>query len=420
LNINELQPGSAFLDRAEACRERFTAERWAAFRADAGYFFTRVSPEVATRYLTDHGYNATPFWTSVNGFLSSATSASEATQIRLVTLDIVLALAIAALLSWAFGIETSALAIFVWGVGAVWVFTHVGAFGSFGRFWWLFAVVAGICLIKKRWHLLGGAALAVATLFRIFPLFLYFGPCVRSMFDVVGRRRVDRRLARQALGAIIGAAVGVAVSVIALDGFGTYHAFVGNAHKHSATPISNYMGLKTIVAWKGETKLLQTIEPDAVEPARRWRALKKQTFEDRRWIHALATILLMGLAASAAVRAQPPWRLAILGLLPMFALLELTNYYYAILIVLAPLALRRPADLLAFFALGLGSQIIFLVTYFKGDDVTYTVDSLLVLCGLVYFVLSASRRHRARVPVQDAPAPELALGTEKAAAPEWH
>ncbi len=420
LSVNELQPGSAFLERAEACRERFTTERWAAFRADTGYFFTRVNPEVANRYLTDHGYNATPFWTSVNGFLASATSASDATQTGLATLDIALALAIAVLLGWAFGIETSALAIFVWGVGAVWVFTHVGAFGSFGRFWWLFAVVAGICLIKKRWHLFGGVALAVATLFRVFPLFLYFGPCVRSMFDVARRRRVDRRLARQAFGAIIGAVLGVMVSAVALHGFEAYHAFFGNSHKHTATPLSNYMGLKTIVAWKAETKLLQTIEPDAVEPALRWRALKKQTLEDRRWVHALATILLMGLAASAAVRAQPPWRLAILGLLPMFALLELTNYYYAILIVLAPLAIRRPVDLLAFFALGLGSQIIFLVTFFKGDDVTYTVDSLLVLCGLVYFVFSASRRHRARSSAQDAPAPELALGAEKAAVPHGH
>lgn len=419
LSTNELQPGSAFLDQTDACRERFTTERWMAFRADIAYFFTRVNPEVATRYLTDHGYNATPFWTGINGFLSSATSASDTTQSGLAALDIVLALAMAALLGWAFGIETSALAIFVWGVGVVWVYTHVGAFGSFGRFWWLFAVVAGICLIKKRWYLLGGAALALATLFRVFPLFLYFGACVRSMFDVVRRRRIDRRIARQAFGAVIGAILGVTVSAVALPGFEAYHAFVGNAHKHTATPLSNYMGLKTIIAWKAETKLLRTFDRDAVEPAHKWRALRKRAFEDRRWFHVFATILLMGLAASAAVRAQPPWHLAILGLLPMFALLELTNYYYAILIILAPLALRRPADLLAFFALGLGSQIIFLVSFFERSDVTYTVDSLLVLCGLVYFVCSASRRHRGKDSVQDATAPELALATEKTAAADW-
>ena len=120
------------------------------------------------------------------------------------------------LIAWAFAPEAAALAALVWGVGHTWVY-GVGGFGSFSRFDWLFAAVAGVCLLKKQMGRAGGFALVTSSLLRVFPAALSFGPGVRGLYQLCRSRRLDAELRRILLGALVALAVLVPVSILGTE-----------------------------------------------------------------------------------------------------------------------------------------------------------------------------------------------------------
>jgi hypothetical protein len=119
------------------------------------YFRTRVGQQANQYFFMDHGYNASPFWTLLNRPLVSRTRARDTTLLALAWIDIVPLTAIFALLWSTFGLETAALAAVLWGTGSIWIYGSMGNMGSFGRMYWLLAVVAAVCLLKRGWFLLG-------------------------------------------------------------------------------------------------------------------------------------------------------------------------------------------------------------------------------------------------------------------------
>src|SRR5688572_3895767 len=393
LRDNRMEPGGVALRRAAVeCPRAFSPERWQAFRSDVDYFRTRVERSAAERYLTDHGYNATPLWTAVGRLIASQTSASDRSTRLLSALDVAYLACCALLIAWAFAPEAAALATLVWGVGQGWFYVSVGGFGSFSRFDWLLAAVAGVCLLKKQMGKWGGFALVASSLLRVFPAALFFGPGTRGLYQLVRNRRLDLELRRILLGSLVGLALLVPFSILGTNG-GSHGDFVRNAAKHADTPLSNYMGLRTMFSWDAELRerLLAGTDPD--DQLRVWQQQRDITFGERRVWYLLAAAALIGLTALLSLRSSETWLITLAGVVPMFCVFELTNYFYAIMALFAVWAYRDPRHAAVLLTLALGSTVVFL--HLRWRALAYVANSWLVLGVLVYFLVNILLAKRA-------------------------
>ena len=383
LRDNRMEPGSAALSRADECRTAFTPDRWEEFRRDVGYFRARVERSGAERYLTDHGYNATPFWTAMGRAFASPTAASDRSTKLLALLDVAFLAGCLVLIAWAFAPEAAALAALVWGVGQMWFYVNVGGFGSFNRFDWLFAAVAGVCLLRKGMARTGGLALVASSLLRVFPGAFLFGPGVRGLNQLVRERRLDPELRRILIGAVAGLAALVPVSILGTT-TRSHAEFVQNAVKHAETPLSNYMGLRTMFSWDAELRERMLAGTDPDDQVRVWTQQRDQTFGERRVWYVLAAATLIGLTILLGLRSSQSWLLALAGVVPMFCLFELTNYFYAVMAMFAVWAYGDARRSSALLGLALAGTVVFL--HLQWRALAYVVNSGLVLAFLAYFL----------------------------------
>ena len=381
-----MEPGSVALSRAEECRTAFSPERWEDFRRDVGYFRVRVERSGAERYLTDHGYNATPLWTTVGRVFASSTAASDRSTRLLALIDVAFLAGCLVLIVWAFAPEAAALAALVWGVGQTWFYVNVGGFGSFDRFDWLFAAVAGVCLLRKGMARAGGLALVASTLLRVFPGALLFGPGVRGLYQLVRERRLDTELRRILVGAVVGLSVLVPLSVLGTT-MRSHAEFAQNAVKHAETPLSNYMGLRTMFSWDAELRERMLAGTDPDEQVRVWTQQREQTFGERRIWYVLTTATLIGLTILLSLRSSETWLLAVAGVVPMFCLFELTNYFYAIMELFAVWAYGEARYSCALIGLALAGTVVFL--HLEWRALAYVANSGLVLAFMGYFLCCA-------------------------------
>ena len=382
--IELAREGGRYLEENTTCREAFSAAKWAAFRRDALYFRSRVEGAGRVRYLTDHGFNATPSWISLNRWIVSGKAASDAFLGWLMLIDVALLSLAFGVVWWAFGLEASALMALVWGVSTIWIFIDVGSFGSFGRFYYLSAAVLSLCLLKKGYYAWGGAMLSVSMLFRVFPGAMFVGPAIVMSAAVLRGRWPAASLVRMTLGAAASAAILSGVTVYSLGSVRPYQQFIENSVKHAGTPLQNYMGLKTLFSFSPrELRVESTSDED---PRAEWKAARRETFESRRLIYAVTALGLLGIYGYASIVMKEPWKLVATGTLPIFCLFEVTNYYYALLVLLAPLVLVARERLLAlavYIGLVLSGHVI---QRLMNETLTYPIFSGLVL-GMLLFVL---------------------------------
>jgi hypothetical protein len=200
--------------------------------------------------------------------------------------------------------------------------------------------VIGICLVKRSVPAAGGFALAWATLLRVFPAVILVGLALKAAAGMWRRRSFvvapDHR--RFALGVMLAMVVLLPLSAAAYrsgpaDGVRAWFEFVDNTRKHYATPLTNNMGLKVLVAYDPATRVAE-LEPYAVDaPLDSWIAARRRVFAERAplfWLIVAASVALTALA----VRDQPDWIALVLGVAVLPVAVELTCYYYAILLAL--------------------------------------------------------------------------------------
>jgi hypothetical protein len=135
LRTNEIVPARKALEAADACRQRFTDERWNEFRRDIGFFRTRVPQLQWERILKDHGYNATPVWNALGHVLANTGPATKSSVVLLLLLDPFFLLATAAMVAWAFGWRVAMVVLLFLGTEIPGRFLWTG--GAFLRHDWL-------------------------------------------------------------------------------------------------------------------------------------------------------------------------------------------------------------------------------------------------------------------------------------------
>lgn len=396
LETNELESARRTLRSPGRCKRHFTPERWQQFKTDLQFFRRNLTVPLWFKLRVDHGYNPPPTWTVLGRLLTGTTPQAGRSQFFVLTaLDPLLLLAMFGALAWGFGWRVACVAFLYWGTNQPANWEWVG--GSIVRFDWLFASGAALACLRRGHPVAAGLLVAWATGVRVFPGAIAGGVGLAALLRMAGERTLRPTPAQLRFGAAFagGLALLVALSA-AIVGPGSWAEFARNSRLHVSTDSMNRTGLRPLLAFRHETRLAATLEPDATDPYARWREARGETSEARRpLLYALSVGYLALLAfalrprpVEGAARRQPPpdWTAGVLGLGVVPVWLELGSYYFAFLALFACLARRRRDVAAALLALAAASWSF--GTWGGPDrDVVVAHTSLAILLFVVYATL---------------------------------
>jgi hypothetical protein len=358
LRTNLLGGTAQILANPDYCKGHFSTERWQAFKQDVAYFRIKHGVKRWEEAQTDHGYNGTPIWNIVGTTLANTGPVSDNQIWMLTRIDPLFIFAITGMTLWAFGWRTLCVALLVFGTNFPSRFYWTG--GAYLRWDWLFYLVGGVCLVRKNRPMLGGFFLGYSTLLRVFPMFVFVGPVLMVLRQLWGERsadrplwkpqplapgenilkRVDKRYLSLLGGAAIAVGVLVPISLVTSNGLDGYRAFIQNTEKHKETPLTNYMGLRTVVAYK-PSEAGHVLRSDKIEdPWGAWKRAKLRTFHERVPVYMLAVAGFVALMWTA-LRGAEPWIACSMGAMMIAIGVELTCYYYSFLWAVAVLYEKR-------------------------------------------------------------------------------
>ena len=337
LETNVLERGAGLVVNSQACTDYFSPERWAAFKQDLGWFRSQLPPRGWALIQNDHGYNATPVW-GIAGRLLTATGPVSTGQLTVLgLLDPVFLIVMWGVVWWAFGWRTACVAMIFWGTYFPARYAWTG--GSILRADWLALSVIGICLVKRGRMASGGFALTYATLLRIFPGAIVAALALKVLLEMWRTRsfRLERSYKRFAAGSALALAVLVPASFIVVGegfqgGVNAWQGFLANSEKHLSTHLTNNMGLKPVLSYDFATREEAVKSYWLDTPWDTWRAAREAAFERRQpifWAAVLLIVVLLGLA----VQRSDDWVALVLGVTLIPVGLQLTCYYYGILLV---------------------------------------------------------------------------------------
>lgn len=347
------------------CTDHFSKERWASFKKDVDWFYKSAAGSYWENMIKDHGYNPPPVWTMTGRFFANMGEADDGFFKWLASIDIVLHLSAVAMLVWAFGWRTTAVAVVFWGCNKAADFYWTG--GAFIRQDWWFFLVASLCLTRKRYYFLAGFALMWSALLRIFPAIFYAGWSIvilmhmvqyfrgkrgREEYGVKGVKWLPFLLPshqRLIAGSVAALAILVPLSIVATrkpgdELFAPYKAFAAHTlTTHQKTALTNHMGLESIMVhnWDGRMRFLRNDNQD--DPFEGWKKNRSDRFDQMKPIFLTIVAGLLAWAAWALRRTKLLWVALPLSLPLVVALSNLTCYYYSMFIVAAAIVHLRPA-----------------------------------------------------------------------------
>ena len=390
------------------CAEHFSPERWEAFRHDTASFRTVMGSAWWKEMLMDHGYNASPISNMVAAFLTNIGWESQIPQVtssraspddiktfrrrilRYTMIDLGLYAAAFLMIFWAFGLRATSLSVLLWGCGYPWAYFWTG--GSFARVPWFFMAVAAVCLLKRGFPLLSGFALSWSALLRLFPAALAGGPIAAIIDRFIRRKKIERPwLNTTDQRFIIGGVLGLVVLIggsMAVNGVDAHSQFLSNTLKHAETPLTNHMGLPTMLSYKPSTVGRYTKDQSLEDPWAKWKQKRKEIKHDRRWLHGLLLLGMFVLLALAG-RRLAEWAVLAGSTILIIGFFELTCYYYSFIVLMAPLAIERLRYSVAMILMVMAG--LFLQFFIGWYDEQYTAETVIVLVALVYILIDVVR-----------------------------
>jgi hypothetical protein len=229
-----------------------------------------------------------------------------------------------------------------------------------------------------------------AALLRVFPVLIIAGLGLKAMVEMYRKGTISPAPGTKAFATGAGLALLLLLPLSAIvvgggprQGINAWLGFVSNTRKHQQTPLTNNIGLKTLVSYDLDSTAAK-LEPYWVDvPQDAWVAARRRAFDERKWVYwALVTVFVVLLAR--AVRAQEDWVALVLGggLIAVGA--ELTSYYYAVFLIFGLLWVH---DQWAGVGLCLLSALTSVVpVLWSGEDAVYAVISAVV----VLYVIAAT------------------------------
>jgi hypothetical protein len=390
------------------CKGNFSGERWAAFKQEVDWFYHSSVGSYWDGMTKDHGYNPPPLWTMEGHFFGSLGVADDGFFKLMSVIDPLLQLGCVLMIGWAFGWRIMAIATVFWGCNAPANFYWTG--GAFIRQDWIFFLVASLCLARKRMFFLAGGALTWSTLLRVFPGMMILGWVIIIAIETI--RRLRRLPGTDAKGVsfrnplswfhpdhkrlILGCVVAVGVLIpasMAVAGRDSYKTFVEHISVHKNTPLTNHMGLETILAHDFEGRMHFTRDESLDDPFQVWKEGRTQRFKNLQPVYFTIVGLLFAWTVWALRRTKLLWVGLALSLPLTMSLTNLTCYYYSMYIVAASLVLLQPALAPAYLALSGASQVLLLGTpvgFYYVDD-RYAAESYLFFIFSLLMLVAYSR-----------------------------
>ena len=396
---NLLIPATYAVDHPAECKDRFSENRWTQFKRDVEFF--RFSCATEKDYWhgmqKDHGYNPPPVWTATGYLFASLHDASLGFMQALAAIDEVYLAGMFVGLFWAFGWRVFAVAAILWGCQAS--AANSWTIGAFLRQDWLFWFVMAGCFARKRFFKLAGASMVYAGLLRIFPGLAVLGWLVVAGAYLVKHRRMRPDHVQALIGGVLAAVVLVGGSV-ALIGRDSYKQFVSRIELHDKIPLTNHMGLRVLVGHRMECLIpgfpgceakasgrMKYVKDDSArDPFEKWGAMRNERYAKYKPL-AYAFLLASFLVFVAVVRRiKSLWLAQALGQVWIILLSQLTSYYYAFVIIAAPVTrVRRDLEVWLF---GFAALTQFIWLSFGYYDDRHAVLTLLTLVFANFLILS--------------------------------
>jgi hypothetical protein len=358
LRNNEVVPSSGLWAHAREVKARFSTDRWQAFKQDNNYFLSGNSDDYIAKIRKDHGYNPTPTWTFSARLFSRWIPASDASLSALAWIDALLLFAMFAVVFRCYGSRIGCMAVIVFGLGYAWRFDWVG--GAFLRQDWLAAVGIAICMLRRERFVLAGSLVAYATMVRVFPGGFLVGPAVVALRHLLQKRQSAAWFWKLAVGFAIGVVICVIAGGLAGAGFDAWPEFFDNLEKHHGTWLTNNVGLKNLLLYDGATMRREDVRWSLPEPWIFWQEKMNRHQAQRRPLLLAATAAMLLVVAAAAWRYEAD-EAAVLGTAVAFAVVVLTCYYWAMLLLI-PLGRGRWGPTAAWLAVNIGLFGLHMVT----------------------------------------------------------
>ena len=388
----------------ELCTKHFSEDRWAAFKKDVDWFYNSSRGSYWERMQQDHGYNPPPVWTMTGKALASLHPADGDYFKLLASIDVLFQAGMVVLLFWAFGFRVGAVGAIFWGCNAAANFYWTG--GAFLRQDWMFMLVASLALARKRYFFWAGAALMWSALLRVFPAALFGGWVAMVVIHVVerlrGRPSVDGKTGllgllhpdhrRLIAGSMVALAVLVPASMATTGGPKAYKDFFAHIQTHKHTPLTNHMGLPTIISHNWDGRMRFTRNDNLDDAFQSWKDGRNRRIDKLKVVQYGTFLFFFLWIAWAVHKSRLLWIAPALSLPLVLCLTDLTCYYYSMYIAAAVLTLPRRGigvTLLATAAASvvlLGKNIGYAPTNISGF---YFVDDNFAVQSYLFLIFSA-------------------------------
>lgn len=312
-------------------REHFTAQRWHTFTKDVALLTGTDTAAAFAGAVTDKGYNATPFFSSVFGRIAAAVPIEgKRTRLLLFNLDILL-VAVSIGLVWYSAGATIALLTLLLVVGFFGNFGRIG--GNFGQYAWFPFLTLAVAAWRARRPLLSGGALGLATGLQLFPV-VFAIPIVIGGLRAAWQRDRGGWMRTVLFSASLALTFGLSIvagstSARGLGAWKEWHEKIAVHSSYLRGEIFD-IGLPRLVA---DVVSRDRADTDSYIDDTPHTFARGAALEAHPGIWRLAAALLIVLMCGVVWCVPEDARMA-LGFVPMYALLALSPYYYFALALL--------------------------------------------------------------------------------------
>lgn len=340
-------------------KERFSPERWEAYKLDQRYFRRVMSVPRYLEMMNDFGGNATPVWISIGYVLFNALDATDANFILTGLLDPLLLITALIAIGFIFGPRTAFLGMILFGANDLIMYGSNWG-GATLRHDWMAYLAFGACALRRERWTLAGFFLAMATLIRAFPALSLIALGIPAFWQVAESLWIERKLPklsalieqqRWALRVALAAAVTAVVAVVASSailGHDAWPLWWSKVSHLTADPHANHISLRSLIAGSDFDQ--------------------HSVLRSRMPVFIVACAVYLGLIAIGA-RGRRPEQIAMLGMITLPIFFDPSNYYIHFMWLLPMILIEQPRD---------AERSI------HGND-AWAWISLLLMCGAQYW-----------------------------------
>ncbi len=233
----------AELVRDNDCDQRFTPGRRQAFQADVSFFHELPRRPHEPSWFTDNGYNQTPFFTAVTAPVFDIVPLSYGLLLGYAIFDIALEILAIVVVYFAFGPRACALAAIYFFTSFSNQFAAMG--GAILRFAYIALLMIAVSAFHTRRYRSAGAALALASLFQVFPAVYAAGLLVWSGVRALRGGAIPNGFKPGAIGFATTLALGIGGSLLVVS-VDTWIEFFEKMTVHNFQLSQYRIGLKAL------------------------------------------------------------------------------------------------------------------------------------------------------------------------------